>query len=196
MATTTVSGTTAARCPARTGPGVRRGPFVVGMASATIVGVAAVGVGGNVPIAARAAISIAFAVAAAAARVDRIRLRLPNGMVLGVLTFGVIAGLTADALPAVLTGSAIATAPFLAMHLIEPRSLGFGDVKYAAACGGAIGALSVLAAPIMVCLTLSATMVNRILHPSEARPLGPIIFVGTIAAAIAIVALQQQGVLL
>jgi leader peptidase (prepilin peptidase)/N-methyltransferase len=195
MAPTSVSGSATARAAAPSNPSGRPSVFVVGIAVVAVACVITVGIDSDLPLAARVATAISFGVAAAAARIDRRDLRLPNRMVSIIFASGVVAGLAADALPAVFLAAAIAAAPFLIMHLIEPGSIGFGDVKFSAACAAAIGTLSVLAAPIMVTVILSAAIINRLVHPDRARPLGPIVFVGTVATAIAIVTLQQQGAL-
>ena len=147
----------------------------------------------ELPIAARLTIGVGIVLAAVAANHDRTNLRLPNSLVAGVALAAIAAGAIGSSLPAVAIGAGIAASPLLLVHLLEPHALGFGDVKYAAATGGLLGAVSINGALILITVTLIGAVVNRALHPTGARPLGPIILIGVVVAATVIVTLQQEG---
>ena len=162
--------------------------LAVGLAAAAYVAVRA-----ELPIAAGVAVAIGIVVAGAAANQDRKDLRLPNSLVAGIAVAAAIAGIIGAALPTVLIGAGITASPLLLVHLLEPHALGFGDVKYAAATGGLLGAISLNGALILITAALMGAVINRALRPDGARPLGPIIFVGVVVAATAVVTLQQEG---
>jgi leader peptidase (prepilin peptidase) / N-methyltransferase len=160
------------------------------------IGVAAAGhviARSELSLACRLFIGAGIVLAAIAANHDRRHLRLPNPLVAGVACLGVAAGVVANSTPAVVAAAAVAASPMLLMHLVEPRALGFGDVKYAAATGALVGALSFTAGPILVVVALVAAVINRALHPHGARALGPAILAGAIVAATVTVTLQQKG---
>ena len=112
----------------------------------------AIGAGAGVAVGALAgeltwlAVGVVVGLSAAAAGWFDLRFRrLPNRLVLATL-----AGALGAVLVAVLSGAAsaglgfvagglVAAIPLLVVHLINPRGLGFGDVKYAGAIGACVG---------------------------------------------------------
>lgn len=93
---------------------------------------------------------------AIAARVDVAERRLPDHLVLASAVPALVAcGLDPfvarlSVLDAVVAGSLLLAGPLLAVHLVSPEAMGFGDVKASAALGAALG----LVEPVMSLWTL------------------------------------------
>jgi leader peptidase (prepilin peptidase)/N-methyltransferase len=94
---------------------------------------------------------MSFAVVAAlvplavAARVDAVQRRLPNHLVLlSAVPVSIVCLLDPfvdriTAFGGVVSGALVLAGPLLALHLIAPKSMGFGDVKAATALGATVG---------------------------------------------------------
>ncbi len=98
------------------------------------------------------------ALGVAAARTDLRHRRIPDRLVtIGALCAAVVAG-TVEVLdgrrPGVtmLIGAGIAALPLLAVHLVTPAGIGFGDVKYAAVTGALLGAANLGLGSVAVAL--------------------------------------------
>lgn len=137
-------------------------------------------------------VAIATIVALYIAVIDFRELRIPNrillpGLVISILAMVLTAISSSDfgSLLRALAGALISTAIFLAIHLLNPKGLGMGDVKFAALIGltlswisfplGLIGlAISWLAASIFSIFTLLAQgrNFNRLI------PFGPFMLFG------------------
>lgn len=119
--------------------------------------------------------------------------RIPNWSVGAAIIAAAVAGAARGALPDLLLGAAIGAAPFLLIHLLDPRSLGFGDVKFAAAAGALVGVLWWPGAVLTCLVALAVSLIARTIHP-QPRPFGPCLFAGTVAALIAASQVIEQGV--
>jgi len=89
--------------------------------------------------------------------------RIPNVMCVSLVVFTLAAVvLLGDASPIqVLIGSSVTALPFGVLHLINPRWVGFGDVKLLAALGGTLGLLSAGAGLAVLWLAGLAVIVTR-----------------------------------
>ena len=130
-----------------------------------------------------------YAAAALAAAHDRATGRLPNRLVAATAAFGTVAALAIggpDAGIAWLTGALALSLPLLALHLVSPCAMGFGDVKFAAALGGLVGLLGAdigeRIADAMVVLTIVSALavVGSIAMRRPSIALGPWLFVGAV----------------
>jgi leader peptidase (prepilin peptidase)/N-methyltransferase len=89
---------------------------------------------------------LALLPAARAAGFDLVAGRVPDRLVaLSVLVaatavvLGVVGGATGSGVIGVVAGALAIAGPLLALHLVSPATIGFGDVKLAAALGAAVG---------------------------------------------------------
>lgn len=128
-------------------------------------------------------VALSLAVAATAAAVDLVSHRIPDTLVVLAAVPTLIAVLhDSRGVGGVLLGLASMAGPLLLLHLVQPAQLGFGDVKFAAALGAAIGLidarLTVLALALGTGLTLSAALVRR----RSSVVFGPGLFAGAVLA--------------
>jgi leader peptidase (prepilin peptidase)/N-methyltransferase len=165
----------------RSASGIRlaRGWAVIGaiIAAALVTGAA---IAGSIPIAS----ALAVAVLTPAALIDLRDGRLPDDL---VITAGVAFVVTA--LPAmasadvsttdVLLGAAAMAVPLLAVHLISPLAMGFGDVKAAVVLGAAAGAVTWELALVALCLAAGVTATVGIMCGRERVVFGPGLVAGT-----------------
>jgi len=166
-------------------------PFVAGASVATLLGLAqasATGVGAPAVV----GLGVGLAVLVYAAVVDLRTLRIPNWSVVAALVAAAIAGAAHGEIRGVWLGAAIGASPFLLIHLIDPRSLGFGDVKFAAASGALVGVLWWPGALLSCLVALVMALIVRIIHPGP-RPFAPCLMAGTVAALIAASWVIDQG---
>ena len=155
--------------------------FGLAQASATGVGsLAVVGLG------------VGLAALVYASTVDMRTLRIPNWSVGAALLAAAIAGAAVGESRGVLLGAAIGASPLLLLHLIDPRSLGFGDVKFAAASGALVGVLWWPDALLSCLIALIISLIVRIIHPKP-RPFAPCLMAGTVVALIAASWVIEQG---
>jgi leader peptidase (prepilin peptidase)/N-methyltransferase len=144
-----------------------------------------------------------FAVLLALSVIDILEYRLPDAVVLPSLVASVVivAGVSViDDVPArvrfALVGAAASFAVLLVAHLISPRGMGFGDVKFAALLGLAIGwqAPSVSDSFVLVLWSLMigfglGTLAGVVLLVSRRRnqpfPFGPFLALGAVATVLA-----------
>jgi leader peptidase (prepilin peptidase) / N-methyltransferase len=116
---------------------------------------------------------------AAAALVDAVERRLPNRLVLlsavPVLVVCVLDPFVGrvDAFGGVAAGSLLLAAPLLALHLIAPASMGFGDVKAAASLGATIGLIRPELSLWTLCLASAVTGVWGVARRQRHVPFGP-----------------------
>ncbi|MFN3255476.1 MAG: prepilin peptidase [Ilumatobacter sp.] len=135
-----------------------------------------------------------LAVLVYAAVIDLRTLRIPNWCVVAGWVAAAIAGAAHGEIRGVWLGAAIGASPFLLIHLTDPRSLGFGDVKFAAASGALVGVVWWPAALLSCLVALAMALIVRIIHPRP-RPFAPCLMVGTVAALIAASWAIDQGVI-
>lgn len=134
---------------------------------------------------------LVFAVAAAVT--DARLFRLPNWYVAGVALSACIAGLALDRVGAVAVAALLGASPYLALHMARPGTLGFGDVKFAAALGGLVGVFSTGAVTVMLAAAFTLAAVIRWRRPHGAIALGPTIMAGALVAVAVAVSFQAAG---
>jgi prepilin signal peptidase PulO-like enzyme (type II secretory pathway) len=164
--------------------GVRSGAFVwtTGVVTVTVaVGLLAVGA------APPAALAVAVMVRAAA--VDLRERRLSDAVVLGsgvVLVVGLLAtwaGAGEDvAVRGVVVGAGAMAGPLLALHLLAPSAMGFGDVKAAVVLGAALGSVDGRLAVLALAVGSAAGSLLGLARRSSTIPFGPFLVAGAAAA--------------
>ncbi len=157
-----------------------RDPRIVAAAAVTIGSLLVAAGVGVAPIAGAAAI----AVLVPAAVVDVEQRRLPDAWVGAALVVLIVAlaleevsGQPIDAGNPVV--GALATAlPVLALHLVSPTSMGFGDVKAAVVLGGAVGTIDWRLGAVALCIAALTASVTGPLTRRRTLPFGPFLVVG------------------
>ena len=132
--------------------------------------------------------SAAVALLVPAALVDVHERRLPNALVGAAATsFGallvvdLLLGGAADARSA-LVGLTVFAGPLLAVHLVTPAAMGFGDVKAALVLGLALGAVEWQLALVGLALATGLTAVIGILGRARTVAFGPGLVAGAALA--------------
>ena len=168
---------------------VRRRLLVGGAALAVIALVVAAAVG-TVPVA--GAIGIAMLVPAAVIDIeDR---RLPDAWV-AAGAVAVIVTLVADSvvgqpndtelLSSVALGAPAMALPVLALHLVSPASMGFGDVKAAAGLGAAVATADARLAAVALCLAAAGGAAVGLATRRRTIPFGPFLVVASLLVLLA-----------
>ncbi len=150
------------------------------------IGVAAMGfiVSGWLP--APATLTVASMVPAAMVDV-RIR-RLPDpwvGAAAAVLAASVAASWALGSTPepgSMAAGAAAMAAPLLALHVVSPRSMGFGDVKAALVLGAALGTVAWQLGLLALCAAAGLGAAVGIARRSATIPFGPFLVAGAAVA--------------
>lgn len=153
----------------------------------------------DLPWTVRSLLAAALVAASATAAIDARTGRLPDRLV--ALCGGVAAAMVASESlagrgPAALTGAVLGAvafaAPLLAVHVAVPSAMGFGDVKFAAALGSALGVVDPAVSIVALALACAVTVVAAALLRRGALPFGPGLALG---AALALVpfALLRTG---
>jgi leader peptidase (prepilin peptidase) / N-methyltransferase len=121
-----------------------------------------------------------------AAMVDTINRRIPDRVVLtslapvvAVLAVRVANGGADTIVPRVLLGVALFVVPLLAVHLIAPDALGFGDVKLAVPLGIALGLVDWRYALAALCLASGLTAAVAMIGRRSTMPFAPGLVAGT-----------------
>ena len=73
----------------------------------------------------------------------------------------------------VLMGAVAFAAPILIVHLVVPHALGFGDVKLAAALGGALGLVDWRASVAALCIASGMTAAVALMRRRSTVPFAP-----------------------
>ncbi|MEP6300149.1 MAG: prepilin peptidase, partial [Ilumatobacter sp.] len=85
-------------------------------------------------------------------------------------------------------GAVAFAGPWFVVHLVSPSSIGFGDVKFAAALGIYLSWFDPIAGLLACALTLLAAWPHSVVHALRRTgatvPLGPYLLIGAAAAAI------------
>jgi len=164
----------------------------------TVLGVAVGLVAVALAVSAGAAVVPLAPIAVVASAIDLRWHRLPDRLTgaaavvvgVGVLTAAVVTGDPALVGRAV-TGAVVLAGLLLVVHLVSPRGMGFGDVKFGVPLGLALGAAS-LADVVMALLVASilgavAGMVVRARHRDRARAFafGPCLCAGAVLVLLA-----------
>jgi leader peptidase (prepilin peptidase)/N-methyltransferase len=155
-----------------------------GATLAVIVLVVAAAVGA-VPVA--GAIGVAMLVPAAVFDVEE--RRLPDAWV-GAGAVAVIVTLVVDSvvgqpndtdlLAGVALGALAMTLPVLALHLVSPASMGFGDVKAAVVLGAAVGTADARLAAVALCLAAAGGAAVGLATRRRTIPFGPFLVVAAL----------------
>jgi leader peptidase (prepilin peptidase) / N-methyltransferase len=157
------------------------------------VGVACTAVSAVVSGAVVASLFAALLPAAAAAVVDRAEGRLPDGLVAGtaavpvvLVVFGIVGW------PGTLVGAAVTLGPLLAVHLVSPAVIGFGDVKLAAALGGVLGVIDWRGGIAALAIGSGCALLTAAATRRRAVPLGPGLVAGACVVLVALLALGWE----
>lgn len=125
-----------------------------------------------------ALVSVVLSVVAAAVFVsgvvawsDVVWRRIPNGVLLVASVFVVVVGAawSGARLEAVLVAAGLTCLPALVLHLVNPRWVGFGDVKLLAVMGGLLGLVWVLAGLLALWLAMVLAVVSHAFVPAAWR---------------------------
>jgi leader peptidase (prepilin peptidase) / N-methyltransferase len=165
--------------------------FVAGALSAAVFGLAQASAAG-VGLSAVVGLGVGVATLVYGAVVDLRTLRIPNWSVVAALAAAAIAGAAHGQIRGLWLGAIVGAGPFLLMHVFDPRSLGFGDVKFAASAGAIVGVLWWPGALLSGLIALVLALVVRNIHPNP-RPFAPCLLAGTVAALIAASWVIEQG---
>lgn len=130
-----------------------------------------------------------------AARTDADIGRLPNHYLALAAVFVLAAAQLTGSWGTAFVGAAMGAAPFLLIHLVDPRALGFGDVKFALVAGSLLGIWSGPAALAMAIVALASACAVRVLHVKGPRAFGPSLFFATAASHAGVAAFTQTGVM-
>jgi leader peptidase (prepilin peptidase) / N-methyltransferase len=130
---------------------------------------------------------------AAAAAVVRAEGRLPDGLVAGtaavpvvLVVFGIVGW------PGTLVGAAVTLGPLLAVHLVSPAVIGFGDVKLAAALGGVLGVIDWRGGIAALAIGSGCALLTAAATRRRAVPLGPGLVAGACVVLVALLALGWE----
>ena len=141
-----------------------------------------------------AAVLFLAAASVALMAIDIEHLRLPNPIVFTtqiavavLLVFAAVESHQLDRLATVAGGAALMSGVLLAIHVISPRGMGFGDVKYAVALGAVLGWYGMARVGLGLFLSFLAgavvgTVVLIVRGRSKPFPFGPSLAVGTFVA--------------
>jgi len=132
--------------------------------------------------------------ALAATVIDARTHRLPNRLVGPLGALGLI-GLTAASvtepwfrLPQLAIGAVAFAGPWLAVHLVSPASIGFGDVKFTAALGVYLAWFDPLAGLWACAFALLLAWPHSVVHilrkTGATVPLGPYLLLGAVASVV------------
>ena len=164
--------------------GAMRPLLFAGAAIAVIILAVAAAAG---TVAAAGAIGIALLVPAAV--VDIEERRLPDAW-LGAGATAMIVTLVVDSvvgqpndtgMPADVALGALAMAlPVLALHLVSPASMGFGDVKAAAVLGAAVGTADARLAAVALCLAAAGGAAVGLVTRRRTIPFGPFLVIASL----------------
>ena len=168
----------------------RSRPLLFGSAALAVIALAVAASLGTVPVAG----SIGIAMLVPAAVVDIEERRLPDAWV-GAGAVAVIVTLAVDSvvgqpndtelLAGVALGALAMTLPVLALHLVSPASMGFGDVKAAVVLGAAVGTADARLAAVALCLAAAGGAAVGLATRRRTIPFGPFLVV---AAALVLLA--------
>ena len=139
-----------------------------------------------------AGIAVTLAVGGIAAVDDAETCRIPNRLVMVaavpvVVVVAVALLLTREAttLATPVTGALAFAGPLLALHLVSPAAVGFGDVKLAAVLGAALGTVDPRAGLVALCVATAATATVGIARRWSTVPMGPGLVGGAVVALVA-----------
>ena len=165
-------------------------PLPFGGAALAVIALAVAASLGTVPVA--GAFGIAMLVPAAL--VDIEERRLPDAWV-GAGAVAVIVTLAVDSvvgqpndtelLAGVALGALAMALPVLALHLVSPASMGFGDVKAAVVLGAAVGTADARLAAVALCLAAAGGAAVGLATRRRTIPFGPFLVVAALLVLLA-----------
>jgi leader peptidase (prepilin peptidase)/N-methyltransferase len=138
-----------------------------------------------------AALAVLAGVAVGVVAVDLRERRVPTPLVaIGAIAAVVVVTITSASdetwAPLVhgVAGAALAGAAFLVVHVVQPRSLGFGDVRLAALTGGltAYGTASVSAAALAAVLAAVVASIATVAGRARSAPFAPFLVAASAVA--------------
>jgi len=183
-----VARSTTTRWPTDAPGALRR--LLLGSATLVVVASAIAAVIGTVPVA--GAIGIAMLVPAAVIDVEERRLPdawVAAGAVAVIVTFvvdSVVGQPNDNGAPASVALGALAMAlPVLALHLVSPASMGFGDVKVAVVLGAAVGTMDARLAMVALCLAAAGGTTVGLATRRRTIPFGPFLVVASLLVLLA-----------
>ncbi|HSP27440.1 MAG TPA: prepilin peptidase [Ilumatobacteraceae bacterium] len=157
---------------------------VLGVAALSVAALAVAAAVGAVPLAG----AVAVALLVPAAVVDVAERRLPDvwlvaalGALIVLLTADLAFGastLTDPAFGGIVGGGAAMALPVLALHLLSPASMGFGDVKAAAVLGAAAGTVDWRLGAVALCLASLGGAAVGVLTRRRTIAFGPFLVFG------------------
>jgi leader peptidase (prepilin peptidase)/N-methyltransferase len=164
--------------------------LLIGGAALAVIALAVAAALGTAPVA--GAIGIAMLVPAAV--VDIEERRLPDAWV-GAGAVAVIVTLVVDSvvgqpndtelLAGVALGALAMALPVLALHLVSPASMGFGDVKAAVVLGAAVGTADARLAAVALCLSAAGGAAVGLATRRRTIPFGPFLVVASLLVLLA-----------
>jgi leader peptidase (prepilin peptidase)/N-methyltransferase len=165
-------------------------PLLFGSAALAVIALAVAAAVGTAPVA--GAIGVAMLVPAAV--IDIEQRRLPDAWVVAGAV-AVIVTLVVDSVvgqphdtgvPASVALGAFAMAlPVLALHLVSPASMGFGDVKAAVVLGAAVGTADARLAAVALCLAAAGGAAVGLATRQRTIPFGPFLVVASLLVLLA-----------
>jgi leader peptidase (prepilin peptidase)/N-methyltransferase len=135
------------------------------------------------------ALAVTFASATIAALADAATSRIPDGLVIIAATpiaiamaLAIVGGNGGGRLAGVAFGMGGLALPLLVIHVVSPGAMGFGDVKLAAALGGALGLVEPRASLVALCIASAGTAVVALVRRRSTIPFGPGLVLGAASA--------------
>ena len=166
------------------------GRSLFGGGALAVIALAIAAAVGTVPVA--GAIGIAMLVPAAVIDIDQ--RRLPDAWV-AAGAIAVIVTLVVDSvvgqpndtelLADVALGALAMALPVLALHLVSPASMGFGDVKAAVVLGAAVGTTDARLAAVALCLAAAGGAAVGLATRRRTIPFGPFLVVASLLVLLA-----------
>ena len=164
---------------------------VLAIAASAVAALVVAATIGAVPLAG----AVAVALLVPAAVVDADERRLPDVWVVAALG-ALIVSLTADlafggstltdpALGGIVGGAAAMASPVLALHLVSPASMGFGDVKAAAVLGAGVGTVDWRLGAVALCVAALSGAAVGVLARRRTIAFGPFLVFGAGLALLA-----------
>ncbi len=134
------------------------------------------------------AMGATLSIAAWAAWVDLRSRRIPNLAVLGAaIPTALVVVWSPSHAAGVLAAALVAGGPLMAVHLISPTAMGFGDVKLAAVLGASLGLIDWRLGLVAICVASGATAVVGLVVRRGVLPFAPGLWFGTVATIIFVV---------
>jgi leader peptidase (prepilin peptidase) / N-methyltransferase len=136
----------------------------------------------------------------AAARIDEREHRIPNRLVLvsaaPLVTLAALSLLTADrsTVTAMASGAVLMSGPLLMLHVVSPPSMGFGDVKAAAALGAAVGLVDPVLTLWALCLASAIAVARGLMTRRNSVPFGSALVAAALVSLTVAVALDARDV--